>query len=72
MSLNYEDLARFVRKRGKVDIKPGKGAKVILLKSGKLDAHALIEAKTTRFIHKGKSYTSADFEKLVRASGAAE
>jgi hypothetical protein len=46
---------------------PGKGAKVTLLKNGELDAHALIEAKTTRFVYNGKEYSAEAFEKLVRA-----
>jgi hypothetical protein len=72
MALNYGDVARFARKLGKVVIIPGEGAEVTILKSGELDAHALIEAKTTRFVHDGKSYTADAFEKLVRASDAKE
>ncbi len=65
--MNYADVAGFARKHGNVVIKPGRGAKLTVLKSGELDSHALIEAKTTRFFHKGKEYTSSEFERLVRA-----
>jgi hypothetical protein len=68
MALNYDDVARFAAKHGNVAIIAGEGAKVTILKSGELDAHALIEAKTTHFVHDGKSYTADAFEKLVRAS----
>jgi len=67
MALNYGDVSRFVRRNGqRVDIKPGRGAKLSLLKSGKLDAHALIEAKATRFVYRGKEYSAEAFDKLVR------
>jgi hypothetical protein len=72
MALNYGDVARFVRKHDKVVIKPGRGAKVTLLKSGEIDVHTLIETNTSRFVHKGKSYTRKEFERLVRASEEAE
>jgi hypothetical protein len=67
MALNYADVAGFARKHGSVVIKPGKGAKLTVLKSGELDSNALIEAKSTRFLHKDEEYTSSEFEKLVRA-----
>jgi len=66
MALDYGDVSRFVRRNDRVDIKPGKGAKVTILKNGELDAHALIEAKATRFVYKGKEYSAEAFEKLVR------
>jgi hypothetical protein len=67
MALDYGDVSRFVRRNGhRVDIKPGRGAKLTLLKSGKLDAHALIEVKATRFVYRGKEYSAEAFEKLVR------
>ena len=65
MALDYGDVSRFVRRNDRVDIKPGKGTKVTILKNGKLDAHALIETKATRFVYKGKEYSAEAFEKLV-------
>ncbi|HXN94353.1 MAG TPA: hypothetical protein VN879_07615 [Candidatus Acidoferrales bacterium] len=65
MALDYGEVSRFVRRNDRVDIKPGKGAKVTILKNVKLDAHALIEAKATRFLYKGKEYSAEAFEKLV-------
>lgn len=66
MALDYGDVSEFARKHGKVEIRAGRGAKVTVLKSGELDAHALIEATTTRFTYKGKTYTSEAFQKLIR------
>ena len=67
MALNYGDVRRFANRNDNVVMIPGKGAKVTLLKNGELDAHALIEAKTTRFVYNGKEYSAEAFEKLVRA-----
>jgi hypothetical protein len=67
MALDYGKVSRFVLRNDRVDIKPGKGAKLTLLKNGEFDAHALIEAKVTRFVYKGKEYSAEAFEELVRA-----
>jgi|HubBroStandDraft_3_1064219.scaffolds.fasta_scaffold798574_2 hypothetical protein len=66
MPLDYGKVSQFVLRNDRVDIKPGKGTKLTLLKNGQFDAHALIEANTTRFVYDGKEYPAEAFEKLVR------
>lgn len=67
MALDYGRVSHFVFRNDRVEIKPGIGAKLTLLKNGEFDAHALIEAKDTRFVYNGKEYSAEAFEKLVRA-----
>ena len=66
MTLKYGDVNKFVRENGDVTVIAGQGAKVTLLKNGKVDSVALVEADATEFRHGGKSYTRDEFEKLVR------
>ena len=66
--MKYGQVHKFVKKNGKVTMLAGKGAKVTLLKNGEIDSVALVEEDATRFIHKGKTYSRKEFEKLVDAS----
>lgn len=70
MSLKYGEVHKFVRKNGDVKVIAGKGAKITLLKNGKIDSVALVEKDATHFKHNGKTYTRNQFEELVRASEA--
>lgn len=68
MSLKYGQVHKFVKKNGKVTMVAGKGARVTLLKNGKIDSVAFVEEDATHFIHEGKTYSRKEFEKLVDAS----
>lgn len=64
MALKYEDIHRFVKEHGDVKAFADKGA-VTLLKTGEIDSVAFFEKDAVRFQHEGKTYTRADFERLV-------
>jgi len=63
--LDFGKLRRFVRSHGTVTV--FSSGKERQLSFGDLDTIALVE-KAERFICEGKSYTKAEFEKLVTAS----
>ena len=65
MALRYEDIHRFVRDNGDVKAFAEKGA-VTLLRSGEIDSVAFFEKDAVRFRYEGKSYTRAQFERLVK------
>jgi len=65
MALNYGRVSGFVHRNDKVDVW-GSGA-IALLKNGDKDVNGIIEAKDSRFGFAGKTYSAADFEKLVEA-----
>jgi hypothetical protein len=64
MALKYEDIHRFVRENGDVKAFAEKGA-VTLLKSGEIDSVAFFEGDAVQFQHEGRSYSRAEFERLV-------
>jgi hypothetical protein len=64
-AMDFGKLRRFVRTHGAVTVfSSGKERR---LGSGDLDTIDLVE-KAERFVYEGKSYTKAEFEKLVAAS----
>jgi hypothetical protein len=68
MALKYGEVNKFVRKNGDVKVIAGKGAKMTLLKSGRIDSVSFVETDATHFRHNGKTYSRKQFEKLVQAS----
>ena len=63
MSIDYEKLHKFVRKHGDVRVLDTAG-KTRKLSSGDPDVWDLVE-KADKFLHNGKWYSRAEFEKIV-------
>jgi hypothetical protein len=66
MTLKYGELVQFTRENGDVKAWAEKGA-VTLSKNGNVDSVAFFETDAVRFEHLEKSYTRAEFEKLLRS-----
>jgi hypothetical protein len=66
MALTYAKIQAFVRKNGKVvSVKPTSEVKI--LPTGDVDSVDLVET-AARYLYEGRSYTTAEFEKLVDSS----